>query len=129
MFDLKKYSKTIYGTNICELLPETPNTKIVSREWVKSLINRTRNYEKDNIKIIFNVYKIIIGLQIFWGEITVNKYDILKLYQENVPDFEMKWFGEMIIRNYIGSIYPKKSQTIFDFNKYINFMENVDEIL
>jgi predicted nucleotidyltransferase len=122
MFDLKKYHKTVYGIELNELLPETPDTKTTTKNWLLVLLERTKVLERGNIKIPFNVYKIILALQLIFGEITINKYKILELYQRNVPEFEMKWFGEMIIRNYIGSIYPERPLIMYEHNMYLDFL-------
>lgn len=37
-------------------------------------------------------------LQLFFGEQTLNKVRLLDLYRKNVPDFKLKTFGELIIR-------------------------------
>ena len=129
MFDIKKHCKTIYGIELTKLLPETPNPKNNVKEWIKLLIERTKKMEEGNIKIPFNTYKIILGLQILYGENNINKYDILQLYQKNVPSFDNKWFGEVVIRNYIGSIYPERPLINFESKLYTKFMEDVNEML
>jgi predicted nucleotidyltransferase len=125
MFDIKEHNKTIYGTEINKLLPETPDPRINIKKWIQILIERTRRLENNNIKIPFNIYKMILGLQILYGDKNINKYDILQLYQKNVPGFKMKWFGEMVIRNYIGSIYPERPLLIFENKLYREFMDNI----
>jgi flavodoxin len=129
MFDIKKYNKTIYGVEINQLLPEAPDPKLNVKEWILILIERTKKLENESIKIPLNAYKIILGLQILYGDNNINKYEILQLYQKNVPEFDMKWFGEMIIRNYIGSIYPERPLTIFENELYIKFMTDIIMLL
>ena len=57
---------------------------------------------------MFLAYKAATAAQLYFGEVTLNKYQILELYQEHVPDFEGKEFGERVIRNYLGSFYPER---------------------
>jgi predicted nucleotidyltransferase len=129
MFDIKKYCKTIYGIDLNKLLPETPDPKKNIKEWLLILIERTKKLEADNIKIPFNTYKMIQGLQILYGENNINKYEILQLYEKNVPEFEMKWFGGIVIRNYIGSIYPNRPLASFENELYIRFMDEIGMML
>jgi predicted nucleotidyltransferase len=125
MFDIKKYCKTIYGIDLYKFLPETPDPKKNIKEWLLILMERTKKLEMGNIKIPFNTYKMILGLQILYGENTINKYEILQLYEKNVPEFEMKWFGGIVIRNYLGSMYPGRPLASFENELYVNFMDDI----
>ena len=129
MFDFKKNHITIYGDEINDLLPETPNPKANAREWFIMLSERIKNYEIDDYRLPFSVYKTIIAAQLHYGEATVNKYKIIELYQKYVPDFTMKWFGELIIRNYIGSIYPERLPMRFPHSEYMSFIDELTCII
>jgi predicted nucleotidyltransferase len=129
MFDLKKYHKTIYGEELSKLLPDTPDPKKTVKDWLIVLIDRARKIDKNDIKIQFVMYKIILALQLLFGEISINKYNILHLYEKNVPGFKMKWFGEMVIRNYIGSIYPERPVIMYEYELYANFMNQVIQLV
>jgi predicted nucleotidyltransferase len=129
MFDIKKYCKTIYGTELSKLLPETPDPKMNAKEWIKILIERNKTYEEGSFKILYNTYKIILGLQILYGTNSINKYEILQLYQKNVPLFNRKWFGEIIIRNYIGSIYPEKPLIKLETKLLKEFIDGIKELI
>ena len=129
MFDIKKHCMTIYGTELSKLLPETPDPKMNVKEWIKILIEKNKTYEEGNDRISYNTYKIILGLQILYGINSINKYEILQLYQKNVPSFNKKWFGELIIRNYIGSIYPERPMKKFENKLFIEFIEDINKLL
>jgi hypothetical protein len=129
MFDLKKYHKTIYGEELNKLLPDTPDPKKTAKDWLIVLIDRAKKIDKSDIKIQFVMYKIILALQLFFGKISINKYNILQLYQKNIPEFKMKWFGEMVIRNYIGSIYPERPVIVYEYGLYANFMNQIIEFV
>jgi len=124
MFDLKENNITIYGDNINDLLPETPDPKVHARDWFRMLSGRIN----DDAKLPFGVYKMIIAAQLHFGEKTVNKYKMLELYQEYIPDFSMKWFGELVIRNYIGSIYPDRVPMRFPYEEYVSFVDELSKL-
>jgi len=50
---------------------------------------------------------------------------MLGLYHKYIPDFPMKWFGELVIRNYIGSIYPDRPPVRFPHSKYMVFNDEL----
>ena len=129
MFDFKENNMTIYGDNINSLLPETPNPKAHAREWLSALTERITNAEADDFKLPFGVYKAIMAAQLHYGETTINKYKMLELYQKYVPDFSMKWFGELVVRNYIGSIYPDRIPMRFPHSEYLNFINELKHIV
>jgi hypothetical protein len=127
MFDLKKNHKTIYGVELNDLLPETPDFKKTAKDWLLVLIDRAKKIERNDIRIQFIMYKIILALQLIFGKPSINKYEILELYNEYVPEFDMKWFGEMVIRNYTGSIYPERPIMIYDYELYLKFMNKINK--
>jgi hypothetical protein len=128
IFDFKANNITIYGDNINDLLPETPNPKAHAREWLNMLAGRIKNSGADDFKLPFSVYKAIIAAQLHYGETTVNKYKTLELYQKYIPDFQMKWFGEMVIRNYIGSVYPDRVPMRFPHSEYLSFIDELSHL-
>jgi len=129
MFDFKKNHITLYGDEINNLLPETPNPKENAYEWIAMLSDRIKSLEKDDFRLPFSTYKCIIAAQIYFGEETINKYKMLELYHKYVPDFSMKWFGELVIRNYIGSIYPEKIPVRFPHSEYLSFVDELTNIV
>ncbi len=122
MFDFKKHNKTLYGVDVNSLLPNSPNPKENSLEWLKFLHERAMNLQGSDHRLAFIAYKSILAAQLLFGEETINKYDILNLYQKYVPDFNTKWFGEVIIRNYLGSFYPERPPILFEAEDYKNFL-------
>lgn len=125
MFDFKANNITVYGENINDLLPETPNPKKHARAWFHMLVERIKNIKTDDSKLSYNIYKTILAAQIHYGEMTINKYRMLELYQKHIPDFSMKWFGEMVIRNYTGSIYPYRVPLQFPHADYLLFVDEL----
>jgi len=129
MFDLKENHITVYGDEIGDLLPETPDPKGNAREWFSSIANRVKTIGESDIKLQFNMYKAILAAQLHFGEATVNKYRMLELYQKYVPDFAMKWFGELVIRNYIGSIYPDRVPVRFPHAECLAFIDELTSVV
>jgi hypothetical protein len=129
MFDLKENHKTIYGIGLNDLLPETPNPKKTAKDWLLALIGRMDKLDPGDIKLQYNTYKMVLALQLLFGKETINKYEILKLYQGNVPEYKMKWFGQMAIRNYMGSIFPERPAIIYDHKLYMDFITEVKKLI
>jgi predicted nucleotidyltransferase len=129
LFDFKENNITIYGENINELLPEAPDPKACAKDWFHMLASRIQNAEAGDFRLPFSTYKAIIAAQLHFGEKTVNKYKMLALYQKHVPDFPMKYFGELVIRNYLGSIYPERPPMSFDRLDYLSFIEGLRFVL
>ena len=129
MYDLKENHITIYGDEINGILPKSPNPKMNAREWLLMLVDRVKNYDAEDFRLPWSTYKAIIAAQLHHGEVSVNKYKMLELYQNYVPDFSMKWFGELVIRNYIGSIYPDKLPIKFSNTDYIQFIVGLAQIV
>ena len=125
MYDFKENHITVYGDEINDILPESPNPKASAREWLLKLTERAKNYDADDFRLQWSTYKTIIAAQLHHGEVDINKYKILELYQKHVPDFSMKWFGELIIRNYVGSIYPDRVPVQFSHIDYIQFIDGL----
>jgi len=128
MYDLKEHHLTIYGDEINTLLPDSPDPKANARDWLLMLVERTKSLSIDDFRLPFNVYKAIIAAQLHHGEVTVNKYKILELYQRCVPEFSMKWFGELVIRNYVGSFYPDRPPMQFSHVDYLRFIHGLMNI-
>jgi predicted nucleotidyltransferase len=129
MFDLKENHKTIYGIELNDLLPETPNPKKTAKDWLLALIRRMKKLDPKDIKLQYNTYKMVLALQLLFGKETINKYEILKLYQENVPRNKMKWFGQAVISNYVGSIFPERPAIIYDYKLYMDFIDEIKNIV
>ena len=125
MFDFKKNHITIYGDEINDMLPESPDPKANASKWFLMLSERIKTYEPDDYRLPFSTYKTIIAAQLHYGEIVINKYRMLELYQKYIPDFTMKWFGELVIRNYIGSIYPDRLPVRFPHADYTSFIDEL----
>ena len=125
MFDLKEHHITVYGEEINDLLPEAPDPKTNALSWLLMLVKRIHSLKSDDFRIPFNVYKTILASQLHHGEASINKYRILELYQKHVPHFEMKWFGELVIRNYLGSFYPDRLPLKLAHQDYIAFIDEL----
>ena len=106
MFDFKAHHRTLYGDEIGDLLPEAPDPKACALGWLRMLNERMQTLVDGDFRLTFNAYKAVQAVQLHFGEVTVNKYRMLELYQRHVPEFPEKWLGELLIRNYLGSFYP-----------------------
>ncbi len=78
---------------------------------------------------MFLAYKAVTAAQIFFGEAVLDKYRMLELYQRNVPEFEGKPFGEILIRNYLGSFYPQRPPLVLGRRECLGFVREVEEII
>jgi predicted nucleotidyltransferase len=125
MFDLKANHKNIYGKDIATMLPEEPDKVLSCKNMIYALSERIKDGGTNDRKRAYNAYKIVQLLQMIYGECTINKYDILKLYEKKVPEFSRKWIGEMLIRDYVGSIYPEKPLNNFDAMIYSDFVDDI----
>ena len=128
MFDFKKNHRTLYGREINGLLPEAPNPKACAKDWLSMLAGRIKALGPDDFRLPFTAYKMITAAQLVFGEADINKYRILELYQRYVPDFETKYFGEIVIRNYLGSFYPGRPPVLFEKSDYQAFADDLSRI-
>ena len=85
--------------------------------------------EQDDYRLPFTAYKAITAAQLYFGEPSVNKYRMLEMYQKYVPDFEAKYFGEWIIRNYLGSFYPDRPPIVFSKSEYMWFITQLSSVV
>lgn len=122
MFDLKAHHLTIYGEELNDILPSHPDPSAHAKIWLSSLVKRLESMEQDDYRLPFTAYKAITAAQLYFGEPSVNKYRMLEMYQKYVPDFEAKYFGEWIIRNYLGSFYPDRPPIVFSKSEYMWFI-------
>lgn len=129
MFDFKANNITLYGDNINDLLPDAPDPKAHACNWILILTERIMKYSTDDFRLPFSTYKVIMAAQLHFGEANVNKYKMLELYQKYIPDFSMKWFGELVIRNYIGSIYPARVPAQLPHSDYLIFVDQLIHII
>jgi len=60
----------------------------------------------DEVRAARLCFKCLQLAQIVFGERTVDKLRLLPLYNKCVPPFPTKVIGELMIRNYLGSMYP-----------------------
>lgn len=124
MFDLKAHHITLYGDDISALLPPSPSPAECAADCLRALGQRLSALKPDDtLRAMFLTYKAITAAQLHFGELTLNKYRILELYQRYVPEFPEKCFGERVIRNYIGSFYPERPPEPLAVAKCKNFVE------
>lgn len=130
-FDFFRNRKLIYGDDFTHLLPKEIDVKQLVKPAIDYFLGRITQENMDNheIKSAHIVYKVAIILQIYFGEKTLDKWKILYLYLQNVPEFSLKYVGEMIIRNYIGSYYPDRKPLFFKNQIYIDYVKAVRSLL
>ena len=126
MFDLKENHITVYGSDLNNILPPHPDPKSHAKQWLSYLVKRISEIDEDNFRIPFITYKAITAAQMHFGKPSINKYRILELYQKHIPHFPMKHYGEIVIRNYLGSIYPNRLPVHME---KADCMEFLDELL
>lgn len=109
MFDLQAHHIMLYGEPLSSFLPPSPSPAECAADWLRLLCRRLNDLKpEDTRRAMFLTYKAITAAQIHFGKPTLHKYRILELYQEYIPEFPEKCFGERVIRNYIGSFYPER---------------------
>ena len=114
-FDFIKNSEVIYGEDFRDRL-FVKNPKF----WVPSRIIRLKKLfkkwvEDGNARMLMILAGEVIRLaQIAFGKPTINKWDVIKLFREYVPNYPMKSFAETIWREYLT---PKNRKVVDE--KYI----------
>ncbi|MBT3273985.1 MAG: hypothetical protein HN368_12585 [Spirochaetales bacterium] len=88
-----------------------------------------KNAPKDRQRAAYAAYKIILVAQLYYGERTLEKTRILKLYLDNVPEFPQKVVGEHIIRGYLGAAYPNPPPEFQDTEIYRRFVRSVLDLI
>ena len=129
LFDLRQHHITLYGSELSHILPEPPEPKESARVWVGLLGRRLEQLPEGSNRAMFLAYKAVTAAQIFFGEATLSKYRMLELYQRNVPEFSGKPFGEMLIRNYLGSFYPERPPLVLGQRECLEFVREIEEII
>lgn len=124
MFDLQAHHIMMYGEPLSSFLPPAPLPAECAADWLKLLCQRLNALKPDDtLRAMFLTYKAITAAQLHFGEPTLHKYRILELYQEHIPQFPEKCFGERVIRNYIGSFYPERPPEVLAVSDCKNFVE------
>lgn len=124
-FDFYKNRKLLHGTDFTNELPQPIDITKTIKPAIEFLTERIcNNNQYSNVcRCAYASYKIAVILQIYFGEIEIDKRKMLDLYLKNVPEFSHKHWGEIIIRNYIGSYYPDRKPTFFERYTYIDFAQ------
>lgn len=124
MFDLKAHHIMLYGDDINALLPPSPSPAECAADCLRALGQRLSALKPDDtLRAMFLTYKAITAAQLHFGEPTLSKYRILELYQEHIPEFPEKCFGERVIRNYIGSFYPERPPEVLAVAECKSFVQ------
>lgn len=108
MFDLRAHHLSLYGEELDRILPPSPPPAGAAGDWLTALDTRAASLGTGDPRLMFLAYKAVTAAQLYFGQPTLHKYRILELYQNCVPDFEQKAFGERVISNYLGSFYPER---------------------
>jgi len=129
MFDLYAHHILLYGEELERILPPCPDPVEAAGPWLTMLDKRVESMGPAHPKAMFLAYKAATAAQMHFGEATLNKYRILELYQEHVPDFEEKDFGERVIRNYLGSFYPERPPMEFSCAECAGFVRKLRKLV
>lgn len=119
-FDFCQNRKLLYGDDFSQDLPKPIDIAPLIVPAVRALAERMKIY-RESFRFAYAAYKIAVMLQLYFGERSIDKRRMLDLYLRNVPEFSHKLYGEMIIRNYIGSYYPDRPPQYFDPSVYKDF--------
>ena len=132
LFDFKANTQIIWGEDFKRKLPKAPDPATIAESWLRESLQRFRiikNAPKDRQRAAYAAYKIILVAQLYYGERTLEKTRILKLYLDNVPEFPQKVVGEHIIRGYLGAIYPHRPAEDMDTDGYRGFVRGVLDLI
>lgn len=129
MFDLYAHHILLYGDELDRVLPPCPDPVEAAGPWLAMLDKRVEAMGPTHPKAMFLAYKAATAAQLHFGEVTLNKYRILELYQKHVPDFEGKEFGERVIRNYLGSFYPERPPMGFSGAECAEFVRKLRKLV
>lgn len=128
MFDLYAHHISLYGDELTHILPPYPDPARAAGAWLVQLDKRIGALGPDDPRAMFLAYKAATAAQLHFGEPTLHKYRILELYQEHVPDFAGKSFGERVIRNYLGSFYPERRPMTLPGAECVGFVRQLREL-
>lgn len=129
LFDLQEHHINLYGEALEDILPAAPDPKASAQAWARMLLARLADMEEGDARLSFITYKLILALQLVFGISVISKYRILGLYQRYVPYFREKSFGEMVIRNYIGSFYPSRPPLLLSLAECKGFARAAERLL
>lgn len=106
-FDTKKCGKILYGENILEgLISENPKSLAYGR--VKALLKKYHQ-KNDDVWRIMHIGDVIKAAQIYFGNVTYDKREVLKGFIDFVPDFKAKDFIFDFWEEYLDYDYFKKA--------------------
>lgn len=124
-FDFYKNRKLLFGVDFTNELPQPVDITKTIKPTVEFLTERIckSNLHIDVRRCAYDSYKIAVILQLLFGVMDIDKRKMLDLYLKNVPEFSHKHWGEIIIRNYVGSYYPDRKPTYFERSVYMEFAQ------
>ena len=125
-FDFLSTIRLLWGDDFTPDLPPVNDTKALmlptleqTYERLKPLADTGMNRQRS----AFAAYKAAVMLQLFFGERSLDKFSMLKLYQRYVPDFAFKERGEQIIRERLSACYLHNPPDFRALSYYLAFVE------
>lgn len=122
-FDFLENVRVVWGEDFTVGLPEVND----ARSLVAPSLRRTEQRLSADRSVTprraaYAAYKAAAMLQLFFGELTLDKRRIHGLYVRHVPEFRGKEMGDRIIRSYLTSSYPDHAPDFQDQKYYASFI-------
>ena len=128
-FDFVENSEVVYGVDFrSELKVLEPRAWAIERLARLEKLLEKRVKEKDYKYILIVTGEIIRLAQIVYGEPTIKKNEVIKLFMERVPEYPDKEFAEIIWREYHTPRYKKRLDDEY-IDKVIRFSRKTLEII
>lgn len=131
-FDLLTHISILWGENFLSALPPVNNTRELVLPTLEQTWERLKSLPDnpvDRQRSAFTTYKAAVMLQLFFGELTLDKFRMLELYQRYVPDFILKERGEHIIQERLSARYPQRPPKFLEPRYYSTFVESAIDLM
>lgn len=130
LFDLHQNHQTLWGEPPRHWLPHSRDPKELTEECFTATLARLASLPADRNDAAARLsYKLTLLAQVVLGEETLDKIRLLGLYRDHVPDFPEKAVGELLIRGYLGAVYPERPAHFESVDTYRGYCQALSDVV
>jgi len=131
LFDFIAHLEVLWGEDPREALAEPPEVRDLAPAWFRRARNNHQLHlaQHTEFRIPMGAFNSIQVAQIIFGKRTLDKRELLHLYQTYVPDFSRKDFGCWMIQNKLDQCYPDHPAEVAPWAHYIEFENQLADIV
>lgn len=131
-FDFCANNHLIWGDDFTSDLPPPIDPRellLPTLDFVEQMVSRGPGVPGGSKPLDYRAYRAAVMAQLAFGELTLDKTRMLNLYLKVVPDFGEKPVGELVIRRYLGSVYPHAPLRCLDSAMLSAFISGVSSLI